>query len=319
MRRHRFPFLLTLLFFIPAIVQADDSAGLLFVYPGVKDPEAFIRNHKCLLGMWAKEEQTGEGWKGALHGPVFNYKPDRLYVTDSVKVLKTESPAATNALNNVKYGAILVVQSESKPGRFEIAAFSAPKPDMDDIPWLSVERRRDIARGFFHSEKYRYAALIPNQTKRLDSDEPREVFAALNLLREVGEDARPALPKVLELVESENDHVSALAIRAMTAIGGDETRKKIPYVVKAVENEVKRHASIEALAKYGPEASAAIPALIRMLQAADQKFAPTINPMIETLGKIGPEDPRVHAALKPYLKHEYDTTRQVAAEALKSS
>jgi HEAT repeat protein len=151
---------------------------------------------------------------------------------------------------------------------------------------------------------------------------PEGLLACLTLA-ELGPRARAALPTLLELLESPNQHVALLAAQAFGAMGPDAVKHApdlldksilpspfmfvartalaamgedvVPVLVKALEegDVIRQQRAVSALELMGPKAAAAVPTLIGLLPAAQPKMAiyddwGTVQvTAIRTLGEIG--------------------------------
>ena len=86
------------------------------------------------------------------------------------------------------------------------------------------------------------------------------------------------------------------------------------------ENHITFRGTVRrSLAKLGADSREAVPAIIAALAKADRQQTPRINSIIEALGDVTPNDERVRAVSKSYLKHHYETTRNAASQALSKS
>lgn len=309
------PLLVAVLFVCGVQSYAEEAkTGLAIVHPQADDPKAFIRNNHCVIGVWVLQKSTDEGWVGELHYPVRNDSPEIRYMVDGVKVLRPASKGATKVLTEGQFQSLMLAESKKQKGFYEVVGYSAPEPPMNTKRWLPIARGLDLSKEFFHSREYRAKDLLPSQIAQLKSDDPRQAAKAAMVLRDIGEDARVAIPDLIAHLA--NEDVAGAAMLGIAEIGGPESKKAIPQIVAALNKPKLRSPAIRALAKFGREAKAGAPGMLKALAKANQQNAPSINYIIDALGEVAPNDPEVRKALRTYLKHQYETTQNAAAQAL---
>jgi len=132
--------------------------------------------------------------------------------------------------------------------------------------------------------------------------------AALGVIgRPAAQEAVPALTKALE---DEEGLVRARAIGALGAIGPGA--QAVPALLRLLEDgELNAAWALEAI---GPEASEAVPYLIRAL--AEDRHQRTRAAAAKALGAIGPAAHEAVPALRKALEDRSPSVREAAAEAL---
>jgi HEAT repeat protein len=138
-----------------------------------------------------------------------------------------------------------------------------------------------------------------------------QVAAALGC---IGPEAKEAIPALVEALKS-NDPDSRMA--AASALGKLEAMEAIPALVDALNADsaqLKINAAL-ALARFGPEARAAVPGLIRALKD-NQDLDRFHRIAAEALGKIGPDAKAAVPDLILALQSEDGGIASAAAEAL---
>ncbi len=114
--------------------------------------------------------------------------------------------------------------------------------------------------------------LLVECARRKDGD-GFELFReqALDLLGELGPEAAPAVPFLVELAQPANSdsHLRLPAIRALARLGPDcvSAVRPLSNLLTDPNPEVRREAA-DALRRYGPAASEIVPALVRALRVA---------------------------------------------------
>jgi HEAT repeat protein len=114
------------------------------------------------------------------------------------------------------------------------------------------------------------------------TDEEKSGKANLALIR-VGE---PAVPAVLELLQSGDPHLRSLALLNFWGMG-EKAKAAVPALIQALSDpdvEIRNGAAL-ALANMGPAAADAVPALITALGDSDRRVRQTA---VKALGGIGP-------------------------------
>ncbi len=134
---------------------------------------------------------------------------------------------------------------------------------------------------------------------------------AINALANFGQDARIAIPRLIELLKSQDDQISSSAWNALVQIGSEAA---IPLVdlLKNDRVEIRRKA-VSALELLGIDASAATPHLILALEDSedDIRWYATI-----AIGKIGVSAKEAIPSLIERLRDEKSGIRSYASWAL---
>jgi HEAT repeat protein len=159
-------------------------------------------------------------------------------------------------------------------------------------------------------------SVIATLIAAIDDREPAVGEAALVSLAEIGREAHDALPAIFKALESRTLRIRIAAVSAIAGVGSP------PVAVSALIDVLKidvswrvRADAIDALANLGPEASAALPALIESLERGDMPAVRSTAAL--ALARIAPDDPRTIASLARALKRQRTgDVRAAAAEAL---
>jgi HEAT repeat protein len=135
-------------------------------------------------------------------------------------------------------------------------------------------------------------------------------------LRELGPQARPALPALAAATHDESFGVRAVAVQALASVGGGGT-DSVTALTEAMHGSADgdyRWKAARALGQLGPAAVAAAPALV---QALSDDNGHVRREAAIALGRIGPAAEAVAAIpLASVLEDPDPTIRVVAARAL---
>jgi HEAT repeat protein len=158
------------------------------------------------------------------------------------------------------------------------------------------------------------AAAVLSLVKMLEIEDlniPRE---AAETLAELGPAAAPAIPALIKAVDAELS-LSVAAMDALAAIGGDAKKAIRPMVrrfdqitIKDREAAYHKRRTLEALAKFGPDAVAAVPRLIELL--------PEYPLAAKVLGHIGPGAKAATSSLEKIYQNERGYAKVWSAFAL---
>jgi HEAT repeat protein/S1-C subfamily serine protease len=147
-----------------------------------------------------------------------------------------------------------------------------------------------------------------------DANEPTEVrLLAVKCLGRLGSEARTALPVLLGLLKEQDDGLRAAAMASVVTIGADT--RDVAALSDALGNpnvEIRR-LSMQALAKLGPQAKAAVPGLTASLKDADKA---TKLEALKALAAVGPAAKEAVPALTEALKDTDSEVGVAAARAL---
>ena len=158
--------------------------------------------------------------------------------------------------------------------------------------------------------------VVPVLIEMLNDENVQVAIAATKILRRIGPDARAAAPALLRLLGDESN--AALASRAASALGGigSVTDAIVPALMGATISTIPdvRVSAVEALGDIGPDARAALPALIRTLRECEDEDLR--DAVVRTLGSIGPATDEVIPALIEAAKSTDEDVRNSAVDAL---
>lgn len=177
-----------------------------------------------------------------------------------------------------------------------------------------------------HDEDRDVREAAMNALKQIDPDRAQEALQSVN--REVS----TSLSKLIETIRSGSFKDSFSALEAI-AVVGPEARAAVPVLIEKLNQSsltnlpghvakstlsstallnVRRNAA-EALAEIGPEARAAVPALVGVLRQRGDYY---LDPYFRALGRIGPDASDAIPALKEILQDGNPGARLAAARAL---
>ena len=123
-------------------------------------------------------------------------------------------------------------------------------------------------------------------------------------LAQVGKDASPAIPQLIELLNHSHPITRQTAAYALSTIGGREVLPAAPALAKLFDDPkyYVREKAAEALGSIGPAADDSIPSLISQLKGDEHERCR--NAAAGALGKIGPTSAVVLEALKKAMQDE---------------
>jgi HEAT repeat protein len=180
---------------------------------------------------------------------------------------------------------------------------------------------------------------VPQLTAALQDKEPKIRQAAIEMLGLIGPVARSAAPAVAAAIKDKTPNVALAAAIALTRL--DPTRARDADAVPLLADALDHLPSLRALADIGPDARAAVPALVAALKHKDKAVrdgarralacigTPAVPALIDalkdntenvaglaaqTLGSILPRPKEALPALREALQHE--ACRAAAAAAL---
>lgn len=158
-------------------------------------------------------------------------------------------------------------------------------------------------------------ALLKEKTAS-GKDDPSVRLQAVTLLKELGPEARDAVPALVEALKDDDLHVRTVAAATLEPLAPKEaTTEVIPNLMALLPaHDAASAAAARTLSRFGPEARPAIPALLEMLKAKDARVR--LN-AARTLGKIKADAVgAVPDLITMALKDEDPKAREHAAEAL---
>jgi HEAT repeat protein len=131
-----------------------------------------------------------------------------------------------------------------------------------------------------------------------------ERCAAINALRCIGPEAKTAIPTLLGALKSKHDKLRDCTPDSLVAIGPNDPTV-ICALIGAIDDDkypMTRRAAIDALARLGPSAKAALPTLITILKAKDDPGGTLRSSGVEALGRMGTEAKPAIPAMVDLLK-----------------
>ncbi len=200
-------------------------------------------------------------------------------------------------------------------GYIEIVEIGDPEglelpPSTQAWPFVETRTRRTIPAPLDFVMKPALPVLL--QALESENDFYRQVAA--EELGLIGSAAKPAFPALVSAAKDRSPEVRREAVEALGLVDPGE-----PSAISALAEALTdpdaetRERSVKALAQSGPEASSAVPALI----AAMRDVEPMVRRRVpETLVAVGPGDRRVVPALVDALRDTDQRTRQEAGRAL---
>jgi HEAT repeat protein len=150
------------------------------------------------------------------------------------------------------------------------------------------------------------SALIVNGLK---SEDPQVQSAAARALADSNLSSEFTAPALEEALEKASPQVVAHAMQAFAALG----ERAVPRVVRGLQSEKLRKYAAQILAQIGPDATAAVPALIETLKTADPETRREVH---FALAAIGPGAGAAVPSLLESLKSEDDDIKYSATYAL---
>ncbi len=149
--------------------------------------------------------------------------------------------------------------------------------------------------------------------KDTDEEHYRISSDAVYALREMGPAAKVAIPELTEMLGHADLSVRSRAAEALLEMR-PEGKVAIPFVVEEIlegRDSSVSHSWFNALARLGPDAKAAVPRLVKLLDSRVGGCAAA-----RVLGSIGPEAKAAIPELERLLAHENEYFRVAAAGAL---
>lgn len=168
-------------------------------------------------------------------------------------------------------------------GKFGEAAQQVLEPE-----WATTDSAKLAVLCIVHSEMGPAAApIVPKLLALLEKDDDTYRRAAIGALVSIGPASAPAVPLLRKYLYHEDFHTQYWACRALGAIG-KEALPAVPDLVDRLKNgaaSVRRNAAM-ALGKLGPEIGDA--AIAALMQAVDDPLQPVREQAVLALGRIGP-------------------------------
>ncbi|MDB6109075.1 MAG: repeat-containing protein [Pedosphaera sp.] len=252
-----------------------------------------------------------------------------------VQALTNQSPVARSAallgLSSLgtnaepQLPAIIAALPDANPGVWHAALEAViqvgeNRPDLT-VPVLigSLQTGDSTARGSIilalsSLGKNQPALVVPALMKGLEDLDPRIRFSAAIALGRFKADARPAVPKLMELLQDTKARGGGAIARTLKEIIGAEAVLPICQAL-AGRSPMAQARMISLLADFGGDAEAAVPTLIGFMKAEDSQVRLTA---IYTLGKIRRKSGLAVPRLIESLAAEDDDTQLAAATTLAS-
>ena len=151
---------------------------------------------------------------------------------------------------------------------------------------------------------------VAAQVAKFKDADPKVRQQAMSALAKMGEKAKPAMPKIVEMLNDKTTWVTTKALMAITEIGPDETVIKpvTPFLGKF---EDIRTLAVDVFVKLGDKG---VPGLIDAL-----KDETTAEGACQALQQLGPKGkPAVAQLTEVSTKHKSKPVRDAAVKALKA-
>jgi HEAT repeat protein len=161
---------------------------------------------------------------------------------------------------------------------------------------------------------------VPQLVKLLDGFEDRHVLTRLAILRAlggIGPRARAALPVLSDMMQDKDQYLHLEVACAVAQINPDD-HTAFDLLVAALADPRTSNDDVAArqFGFLGPQAKAAVPMLIRALQAADNRDNLKRECIADALGEIGPDARDALPILRDLLTHTSRRVRESAALAI---
>ncbi len=130
----------------------------------------------------------------------------------------------------------------------------------------------------------------------------------------------PAVPRLSLALKDKSEDIRKMAAECLEVIaelnGGEKSGAAVPFLREALADEsqfVRRNVA-QALGKFGPSASAAVPDLVARIEHDEDHHVRSYS--ARSLGRIGPDAKAAISVLKELERSGDDQLRKIAAEAL---
>jgi HEAT repeat protein len=124
-------------------------------------------------------------------------------------------------------------------------------------------------------------AALARQLRGTDTAAREKAAAALEKL---GQDAKEAIPDLIAALKADDVTVPPLVVRVLAGMGS----AAVGDLTEALSDKQTRLHALRALKRIGPDAKAAVPALIDVVKTDKAPSSPTCTEACEALGRIGP-------------------------------
>lgn len=157
-------------------------------------------------------------------------------------------------------------------------------------------------------------SLIPEIIAAIDSPATSKIDLCV-LLEKLGKAARPAIPKLIVLLDDSTQFTRQRAALALSKIGGADLAPAVPGLIRmlAAKESYVREMAAKTLGTAGPAAEQSIPQLIELLRDQDEHVRASAG---TALGQIAPTDATVQAAFINAMQDESGRVRCSVAPVL---
>jgi HEAT repeat protein len=137
------------------------------------------------------------------------------------------------------------------------------------------------------------SAAVPALTEALEVKDGRLQAYAAMALKQIGPDAKPAVPALVEVIKKYKEPAQSAKLQAIAALGkiGAGAKEAVPVLIDVTKEKpptsAARLAAVTALGQIGPEAKTAVPTLIELLGEEEIKAGPIRLEAARALGLIG--------------------------------
>jgi len=158
---------------------------------------------------------------------------------------------------------------------------------------------------------------MPNILRNLTNPDPQVRLLAVEILENLGPDARPQIPPLVGRLADPNLFVRWAASRALGRINGDPLPGEIEALARLVTDcdLSVRLSAASTLESFGPQAGAAVPDLVAAVNSGDAEFRVAV---LQALGAIRKDGPRAVPAMARELKNPDRRVRRAAALAIRA-
>lgn len=279
--------------------QPNEGVGVVFIYQGDQSIEAYLREHRCMVGWWGLRKKTEYGWIGQLSYYSTNDDPrGRVYISEKLKILRPKGipvPLGIPDLNKPPHEQLVVIHPAEKKGYYELIGHWGPKSKARPERWWAGELNFNWEQ--YGDRRFCYVGLVDEGRQLLTKSDDNERSHGAYLLGTLGKDALPAEPALLKLLRDENQYVRCRSAVALAKIGGPGASQTFSFFTELLnsKDDTDKYFGFHGLRCLGPGAKKAVPQLIELLQDQRDGFA-----ALETLVVVAPEDAQVQEAIKSW-------------------
>ncbi len=183
-----------------------------------------------------------------------------------------------------------------------------------------VARRTKTERFTRKTKSESVTAFLDGLKADLKASDRETRWRAVQGIRDVGPEAREAIPALREILKDRNFSFRQLALEALISIGPEE-KAILPVVIERLNDRSDSHLAdiaAQGLGKLGAKAKQAVPALIDLLRTGEESGQCSNQfHAAEALGKIGPDARAAIPALSEWMKDKSEAARRAATEAIR--